>query len=76
MEELFLRSFFVGKKLNIIDHQQVDAAVFIAELLLRPILDGIDEIIGERFAADIFYPCGWAQLQHLMADGVHQMGLA
>lgn len=47
MEKLLLRLFFSGKKLNIIYKQNVNAAVFVAEIFRLVITDAVNEFVRE-----------------------------
>lgn len=47
MEEFYLRLLLALQKLDIVDNQAVDIAVFLAEGLSSFVLDGIDDFVGE-----------------------------
>ena len=64
------------KILDIIDHQDIDGAVLLTEEFGFALLDGADDLVCELFTRDIEYAHFRMILQHAVADGVHQMGLA
>ena len=76
VEELFLRALLAGEELDIVDHQDVDGPVLLAEELGLAFLDGADDLVGELFTRDIEHAHLGVVLQHAVADGVHEVGLA
>src|SRR5439155_3700741 len=76
VEELLLGSFLAGDELDVVDEQDVDAAVTLSKLLALLAADGIDEFIGELFARRVHDALLGVARQHGMPDGVHQMCLA
>ena len=74
MEKLLLRSVLAGKKLDIVDEQNIYVAVFISEVNIILVLDGVDEFIGEFFAGHINYFFGWRVGENIISDGLHKMG--
>ncbi|MNE56050.1 hypothetical protein D3C80_1509270 [compost metagenome] len=47
MEKFLLRRFFAGQELNVVNQQNINVAVFVAEAFTAVITDGIDEFIRE-----------------------------
>ena len=76
VEELFLRPFLVGDELDVVDEQQVDAPVARPEVVDLALLDAGDELVGELLAGRVDDALAREARQHLVADGVHQVGLA
>src|SRR5690606_26917667 len=76
MEELLLRAFFSGQKLDIVDEHHVRAAVAAAELFDIAAADGIDELVGEFFAGQIDHTGRRITAQPFLPDRLHQMGFA
>ena len=72
MEEFYLRLLLALQKLDIVDNQAVDIAVFLAEGLSSFVLDGIDDFVGEFFTGGVELPSCWG-CSGLMrvADSVH-----
>ncbi len=58
MEEFFLGRFLAGDKLDVVDQQYIDPAVFVPEGLRGMEADGVDQVVGKFFRRDI---------QHLLA---------
>jgi len=50
VEKFFLRRFFSGDEVDVIDEEYVDAAVFFPELRRRAVLYSADELVGELLA--------------------------
>ena len=76
VEKFLLSLDFLGQKLHIVYHQKVDMAVLLAKCLGGVVTDGVNQLVGEFFAGNVQYPLGGIIFQHLVADGVHEMGLA
>ena len=76
VEEFFLRALLAGEELDIVDHQDVDGPVLLAEELGLAFLDGADDLVGELLTRDIEHAHLGVVLQHAVADGVHEVGLA
>ena len=53
VEKFLLHADLAGNELDIVHEQQVDVAVFVAEFLLRVVLDGLDHLICEVVAFDV-----------------------
>ncbi len=76
VEELLLGALFSGEKLDVIDQQHVDAAEAIAETHHLVVLDGVDHLVGEFFGGEIDDGAVRLTQLDLMANRLHQMGLA
>ena len=50
--------------------------ILLAKCLGGVVTDGIDQLVGEFLAGNVQYPLGGIIFQHLVADGVHEMGFA
>ena len=76
VEELGLRAFLAGEKLDVVDQQHVDAAIALAEIEDPIVADGVDHLVHEPLGRDV----GQLQVaivpQHVVPDRVHQVGLA
>ena len=76
VEELLLGLLVGGEELDVVDHQDVRVAVAVAELVQLAALDGLDEVVDERLAAqDAQLGLGVAG-GDLAAGGLEQVGLA
>ena len=73
VEELLLRALTAGDELDIVHHENICAAVLVAELRVLVLLDGLDEFVCEGFARHINDARIRVVLQHPVADGVHQV---
>ena len=76
MEELLLRGVFAGNELNIVDQEQVRAAVFEAELVVLAFAQSVDQLVGELVALDIDDVVAGMIFMHDAGDGIQQMRLA
>ena len=76
VEELFLGPLLVGDELDVVDEEQVDPPVAGPELVDLALLDRGDELVGELLARRVDDPLARELGDHLVADGVHQVGLA
>ena len=54
MEELLLRLLLAGDELDIVHQEKIGAAVFGAQILAAADLDGVDEIVREIVALDVY----------------------
>ena len=76
VEKFLLGADLTGDKLNIVHQQHVHLPVFGAEFRRLPLLDGLDQLIGDIF------PLGVDDLHiggiflNLVADGVEQVGFS
>jgi hypothetical protein len=76
VEELLLGALLAGEELDVVDEQDVDGAEAVAEAGHLVVADGVDHVVGELFTGDIADGgVGLAALD-LVADGLHEMGLA
>ena len=67
---------FAGEELDVVDQQHVDVAELVAEAGHLVVAQRVDHLVGELFAGDVADGrLGLAALD-LVADGVHQVGLA
>ncbi len=77
VEEFFLGPDVLAEEMDVVDHQQVDVAVAIAELAAcRRLDDGADELVDEAVAGEIEDAQIALALEDLLADGLEQVGLA
>ena len=76
VEEFFLGGFLFPQELDIVDEQHVDVPVFVPEGFVRVVLDGADQFVGERFTGNVQDLHFRMMVMDVVADGVHQMGLA
>ena len=76
VEELLLRAVAAGEEVDVVDDQQVDVAVAMAELVHVAGLDGVDELVDEAVAGQIEDARRRLALEHLLADGLQQVRLA
>ena len=76
VEELLLGPLLVGDELDVVDEQQVDASVARPEVVDLALLDAGDELVGELLAGGVDDALAREAGEHLVADGVHQVGLA
>ena len=76
VEELLLRALLAGEELDVVDEQHVRAAVAAAEFLDVAAADRVDELVGELLAGQIDHPRARLAAEQLVADGLHEVGLA
>ena len=76
VEELLLGPLLVGDELDVVDEEQVDPPVAGAELVDLALLDRGDELVGELLAGRVDDALARELGDDLVADGVHQVGLA
>ena len=76
VEELFLRPLLVGDELDVVDEEEVDPPVAGAEVVDLALLDRGDELVGELLARRVDDALARELGDDLVADGVHQVGLA
>jgi hypothetical protein len=74
VEELFLGTLLSGKKLDIINHQDIGLTVALAESHQGIVLNRIDELIGELFASEVNDACILFHRKDVVADRLKQMG--
>ncbi len=76
VKKFFLRAIAAGQEMDVVDHQQIDVAIAMAELMHVAVLDRQDELVDERIAGEIQDPRVGLLLEHLLADGLKQMRFA
>ena len=76
MKEFYLCLFFAFQKLDIVDNEAVDIAVFLTEGLGVFILDRINDFVSKFFAGGVKYLHTGVVLLDAVADGMHKMGFA
>ena len=76
MEELGLRAFFAGKKLNVVDEQHVDRSIAFAEIDDSIVADRVDHLVHESLGRDVRQLEIAIVLKDVLTDGMHQMRLA
>jgi len=76
VEEFLLGTFLAGEELDIVDEEEISLAIALAKFDEGIVLDGIDELVGEFLRREIHHLATGAALGDLLADGLHEMGLA
>ena len=79
MEELLLRTLFTDNELNIVDQENVDVAIFLAELghcHVVAVTNGVDQFICKVFAGNVENFGFRIVLQYKMSNRMHQMRLS
>ena len=76
VEELLLRPLLVGEELDVVDEQDVDGPVALAEGRHAVEADGVDQLVDELLGCQVHDLERRPLLQDLVADGVQQVGLA
>ena len=76
VKKFFLRGFFIGNKLDIINQQYIDGAIFIAKFFSFISQDCVNNLVGKGFRRKIGNFCIWLPHQNMIPDGMHQMGFA
>ena len=76
MEKFLLRALLAGDELHVIEQQQIDHAVLVAEGLHVGLLDGGDELVREILALYIYNAEFRMRAAQHICNRVHQMGLA
>ena len=76
VEELLLRALLAGEELDVVDEQHVDVAELVAEAGHLVVADGVDHLVGELLTGDVADGGVGLTALHVVADGVHQVGLA
>ena len=75
VEELRLRAFLAGQELDVVDEQDVDAAIALAEVEDPIVADGIDHLVHEPLGRDVGELQRLEVIEHVMPDRVHQVRL-
>ena len=79
MEKLFLSRFFSYYKLYVIDEQDIDGPVFVAQPCHGGSITGtdrFDDFVCELLTGDVEDPLGRTHLQNIVADRMHQVRFA
>jgi len=76
VEKLFLGTLLAREELDVVDHQHIGLAVFLAEFHESTVLDGIDELIGELLAGEIDDLGRLLVLEDVVTDSLQEVGLA
>ena len=76
MEEFLLRALLAGDELYVVEQQQIDDAILVAEGLHIRLLDCGDQLVGEILALYINNAEFRVRAAQDVRDRVHQMGLA
>jgi hypothetical protein len=76
VEELLLGALLVGQVVDVVDQEEVDVAVAVAEGLEVALLDGGDEVVGEGFAAQVEDRAVRVAAERLVGDGLEEVRLA
>src|SRR5947209_3660581 len=76
MEELFLRAFLARDKLDVINQENINAAVARAELLIPVLADRIDHLVCESLRGDIQDAAPRLSLHREMPNRVQDVRLA
>jgi hypothetical protein len=67
VEELLLDALLAGEEVDVVDEQDVDLAVALAELGERILLDGVDELVGELLRREVGRPSRGVVAEDLVA---------
>jgi len=76
VEELLLGAVLAGQELDVVDQEHVDRPVLVPDLGHVPGLDGGDDLVHELLGGHVGDPLLGEALAHLVADRVHEVGLA
>jgi hypothetical protein len=76
MEKFFLRAIAAGEKVDVVDHEQIDMAIAMAELVHVAGLNRRDELVDEAVATEIENPGIGKFLEHLLAGSLKEMRFA
>ncbi len=76
VEELLLGALLAGDELDVVDHQDVDAAVAGAEVVHPARSDVVDDIVGERFGGDVHDRQVGVDLERAVTDRVQEVRFA
>ena len=76
MEKLLLCPFLACDELDVVDEQDVDVPVLVAEFLVPVVLDGVDELVREFLRRRVENLRVRVLVEDVVADGMHQMRLA
>ena len=76
VEELLLRLLLAGDELDIVHQEKIGAAVFGAQILAAADLDGVDKIVREIVALDVYDLRLWIFRVDRAADGEKKVRFA
>src|SRR5438128_6324776 len=76
VKKFFLRTLLASEKLDVIDQKKVRLAISLPELDQIAVLDRVDELVDEQFAGEVHHLHVFFLRPDVLADGLHQMGLA
>ena len=76
MKELRLRSFLPGEELDVIDEQDVDAAVALAEVEDAVVPYRVDHLVHEPLGRDVGQLERLEVIEHVVPDRMHEVRLA
>ena len=62
--------------MDIIDEKHIGLTIFLAEFHERPVLDGIDELVGELLARQVDDLGCLTLFKHMVANGVQEVGFS
>ena len=75
MKELFFGAVLAREKLDVVDQQNVNGAVLVAELAHASGGDGADDLVGELLRSEVDDALARKTVVDLVADGVHEVCL-
>ena len=75
VKELLLGALFAGQELDVVDEEQIDVSVAFLEINRSLESDRVDQLVHERFGADVQSPEAREMPGDFMTDGMHQVGL-
>src|SRR5689334_10001163 len=76
VKEFLLRTLLAAEKMDVVDQKEVGLAIAFAKFDQVVVLDRIDELVDENLAREIHHPGVLAAGDDVLADGLHQVGLA
>src|SRR5438093_3096687 len=76
VKEFFLGTLFASKKLDVVYQEEIDLAITLSEFDQITVLDRVDELVDEQFTGDINHLYVFLLGPNVLADGLHQVGLA
>src|SRR6266536_725904 len=76
VKEFFLGTLFASEKLDVVYQEEIDLAIALSEFDQIAVLDRVDELVDEQFTGDINHLYVFLLGPNLLADGLHQVGLA
>src|SRR4026209_2079231 len=76
VKEFFLGTLFASEKLDVVYQEEIDLAIGVSEFDEITVLDRVAELIDEQFTGDINHLFVFLLGPTVLADGLHQVGLA